>query len=198
MPGNLRLPGRRFIFPGQCDLGVKVMRNEYDLSDVSHGAVELIYRSMNRKLAVLLNWLDALRTPSDFAKFEWFVQKDSAGYTQIELRHLKVWVYFDQRRYWIAQGLDVGYVAAARDVAAVKQKFMRGLATTLLLNLEKHGSIEPVLRQASPEIWMDWRRAVRAANPPLPMPVISESQDIVPGLRAPVPRLELSFYGCPA
>ena len=174
------------------------MRNENSLSDVSRASVELIYRSMNRKLATLLNWLDALRTPSRFARFEWSVQKDAAGYTHIELRHLKVWVYFDQRRYWIAQGLDVGYVAAAKDVDAAKQKFMRGLATTLLLNLEKHGSIEPVLRPAPPEVWMDWRRAVRAARPLLAKHVVSESQDVVPGLRAPVPRLELSFYGCPA
>ena len=174
------------------------MRNEYDLGHVSHGAPELLYRSMNRKLMALLNWLDALRTPSEFAKFEWFVQKDSTGYTHIELRHLKVWVYFDERRYWIAQGLDVGYVAAAKDPDAVKQKFMRGLATTLLLNLEKHGSIEPVLRPAPPEVWIDWRRAVRAVDPPLPRRVVSETDEIVPGLRAPVPRLELSFYGCPA
>lgn len=173
------------------------MRNEYELDDLTNGVLELIYRLMNRKLAALLNWLDALRNPVEFAKFESFVRRDSAGYTHIELRDLKVWVYFDQRRYWIAQGLDVGYVAAARDVDAVRQKFMRGLATTLLLNLEKHGSIEPVLRPAPPEVWMDWRRAVRAATSQSPRRVVSESQDIVPGLRAPVPRLELSFYGCP-
>ncbi len=171
------------------------MRNE---GNALRSVAELIYRPMNRKLAALLNWLDALRTPMEFERFEWFVQKDSAGYTQIELRNLKVWVYFDQRRYWIAQGLDVGYVAAAKDVEAAKQKFVRGLATTLLLNLEKHGTIEHVVRAAPPEIWMDWRRALRAANPPVLKRVVSEHQDIVPGLRAPVPKLELSFYGCPA
>lgn len=167
--------------------------------DALRSVAELIYGPMNRKLAVLLNWLDALRTPMEFERFDWSVQKDSAGYTHIELRNLKVWVYFDQRRYWIAQGLDVGYVAAAKDPEAAKQKFVRGLATTLLLNLEKHGTLEHVVRAAPPEVWMDWRRALRAAvNPPLPKRVVSEHQDIVPGLRAPVPKLELSFYGCPA
>lgn len=166
------------------------MRNEDD--------VLVIYRSMNRKLAVLLNWLDALRTPLEFERFEWSAQKDAAGYTHIELRNLKVWVYFDQRRYWIAQGLDVGYVAAAADVEAAKQKFVRGLATTVLLNLEKHGTLEHFVRAAPPEVWMNWRRALRAANPPLPTRMVSEHPDIVPGLRAPVPKLELSFYGCPA
>src|SRR3954462_12861047 len=123
------------------------MRNEScgsgDLGRIS----ALIYRSMNRRLATVLNWLDALRTPIQFARFEYFVQKDAAGYANIELRHLKVWVYFDQRR-WIAQGLDVGYVASATDVETVKQKFMRGLATTLLLNVEKHGTLEYVVRPA--------------------------------------------------
>lgn len=166
--------------------------------DVLRRGAGVIYRAMNRKLAALLNWLDALRTPMEFARFEWVVQKDSAGYTNIELRNLKVWVYFDERRYWIAQGLDVGYVAAAKDAETVKQKFTRGLATTLLLNLEKHGTIEHVLRPAPPEIWMEWRRAVRAPDPPLPKRVISAHEDVVPGLRAPVPKLELSFYGCQA
>jgi hypothetical protein len=153
---------------------------------------------MNRKLAHVLNWLDALRTRTDFAKFECSVETDSAGYTNIDLRHLKVWVYFDERRYWIAQGLDVGYVAAAKDIEAVKQKFMRGLATTLLLNLQKHGSVESVIRPAPPEVWIEWRRVFRAVNSPGPKRVTSDAQDIVPGLRAPVPRLDLSFYGCPA
>lgn len=175
------------------------MRNERcDRGDVSVRMAGILYGAMNRKLASLLNWLDALRTPVEFAKFEWLVQKDSAGYTSVELRNLKVWVYFDERRYWIAQGLDIGYVAAAKDVEAAKQKFMRGLATTVLLNLEKHGTIENIVRPAPPEVWMAWRRAVRAPDPPLPKRVVSESQDIVPGLRAPVPRLELSFYGCQA
>lgn len=176
------------------------MRNEGRnavLGDVSGGLVELLYRAMNRTLAAVLNWLDALRTRAEFARFEWSIQRDSSGYTHIELRNLKVWVYFDQRRYWIAQGLDVGYVAAAKDVEAVKQKFVRGLATTLLLNLEKHDTIAHVVRPAPPEVWMEWRRAVRAPDPPVPKRVVSGNQDIVPGLRAPVPRLELSFYGCP-
>jgi len=175
------------------------MRNEgCDRGDVSRDGAELLYRAMNRRLASVLNWLDALRTRVEFARFECLVRTNTSGDTDIELRNLKVWLYFDERRYWIAQGLDVGYAAAAKDAEVVKQKFMRGLAVTLLLNLEKHGTVVNVLRPAPPEVWIAWRRAVRSSDPLPPKRVVSGHEEVVPGLRAPVPKLELSFYGCPA
>lgn len=152
---------------------------------------------MNRTLATILNWLDALRTRNEFARFECSVTHGPAGVPTIDIRNLKVWVYHDQRRYWIAQGLDVGYVASAQDIETLKMRFMRGLATTLLVNLDRTGSVDAVLKPAPPEVWLAWRRAVRAPNPPEPKRVVSESTD-VPGLQAPAPRMDLAFYGCPA
>jgi hypothetical protein len=153
---------------------------------------------MNRRLATVLNWLDALRSRNEFAKFECAVSTDLSGQKIVELRNLKVWVYHDQRRYWIAQGLDVGYVASAKDIETLQTRFMRGLATTVLVNLEKSGSVDAVLKPAPPEVWLEWRRAVRASHPPVPKRVVSEPRDVVPGLQAPAPKIDLSLYGCPA
>lgn len=155
---------------------------------------------MNRYLATLLNWLDAtFRTRSlDYQPFSCSVTQLPDGKYSVVMSNLKVWVYYDQRRYWIAQGLDVGYVAAAPSVEEARQKFMRGLATTVLVNMEKKGSLDSVVKPAPPEVWLQWRRAVRAANPPSPERIVSEDRETVPGLQAPAPKLELAFYGGPA
>lgn len=153
---------------------------------------------MNRTLATVLNWLDSLRTRNEFARFEYFVTRDADGAPTVEIRNLKVWVYHDQKRYWIAQGLDIGYVASAQDIDTLQARFMRGLATTLLLNLAKSGSIDAVAKAAPPEVWLEWRRAFRAANPREPKRVTSDAGESFPGLKAPAPKIDLSFYGCPA
>lgn len=68
---------------------------------------------------------------------------------------------------------------------------------TMIVNLERHGSIDAIAKPAPPEVWLAWRRCVRAMNPPPPKQVVSAPPDVVPGLQAPAPKLALSFY-CPA
>lgn len=153
---------------------------------------------MNRTLATVLNFLDALRTRLEYEKFRYSAIRDASGNVNVEIKNLKVWVYFDQHRYFIAQGLDIGYVASARSLDEVTEKFIRGLATTLVINVQKTGTIDGVVVPAPPDIWLKWRRAVRSTRPHEPKHIVSEPPDVVPGLQAPTPKLELSFYGCPA
>lgn len=154
--------------------------------------------NVNRRLASVLNWLDALRTPVRGSRFSCSITRGADQDWSLEINNLKVWVYFDQRQYWIAQGLDIGYVASAKSLEEAETKFIRGLATTLIINLEKTGSIERVARPAPPEVWLAWRRSLRSATSSMtPKHVVSEDADLVPGLHAPVPKLGLEFYGCP-
>jgi hypothetical protein len=153
---------------------------------------------MNRTFATLLNWLDERRTKVDCAKFDYSVVPAVNGGWNVEIRHLKVWLYLDAHRYWIAQGLDIGYAAAAATPEGAQQKFSRGLASTLVLNMEKYGTIEPIVRPAPPEVWLAWRRALRARHSNVPKWVVSEEDCLVPGLIAPKPKMEIAFYGCPA
>ncbi len=153
---------------------------------------------MNRTFATLLNWLDERRTKVDYPKFDYRVAPASDGSWDVEIRHLKVWLYLDEHRYWIAQGLDIGYAASAPTFEDAQKKFSRGLASTLVVNMEKFGTIDPIVRPAPPEVWLAWRRSIRAAQSPLPQRVVTEEDDVVPGLIAPKPRMEISYYGCPA
>jgi hypothetical protein len=153
---------------------------------------------MNRTLATLLNWLDERRAKLDYPEFDCRVARAAHGSWDLEVRHLKVWLYRDARCAWIAQGLDIGYAASAPTLEEAQQKFSRGLASTLVVNMEKFGTIDAVVRPAPPEVWLAWRRSLRAAQPAIPKHVVTEEDDVVPGLIAPKPRMEIAYYGCPA
>ena len=146
----------------------------------------------------MLNWLDDAFTAVNAPKFECLVTGDGQDERSIEIRNLKVWLYQDPSLKWIAQGLDIGYAVSAGDIEEAKEKFVRGLALSIVVNLQKTGTIDSISRPAPPDVWLKWRRAVRHADAAGPKRVVSEEQDVVPGLQAPAPRLDVSFYGCPA
>lgn len=153
---------------------------------------------MNRKLAILLNWLDERRSRIDYPKFECRVRPVGNGRYGVDIRHLKVWLYRDRRQHWIAQGLDIGYAASAIDPEEARTRFARGLATSMVVNLEKFGNVDSVLRPAPPEVWLKWRKAVRGPNRSSPRRVVSEPDEVVSGMIAPTPKLEMAFYGSQA
>jgi hypothetical protein len=153
---------------------------------------------MNRTIATLLNWLDERRTKVEYPKFDYRVTPADDGRWDIEIRHLKVWLYSDERSTWIAQGLDIGYAASAANPEDAQKKFSRGLASTMVVNLEKFGTIAAIVRPAPPEVWLAWRRTLRRTHPATPTRVVTEEDNVVPGLSAPTPRLEISYYGHPA
>ncbi len=54
---------------------------------------------------------------------------------------------------WIAQGVDINYVAGGKTKDEAKKNFVVGLALTLQSNLEEHGSIDHFLKkQPSSEV----------------------------------------------
>ena len=66
-------PTARFRFRDILNRGSELMRND---GDALRSVAELTYRPMNRRLAALLNWLDALRTPLEFERFETTARRD--------------------------------------------------------------------------------------------------------------------------
>ena len=57
--------------------------------------------------------------------------------------------------YWCAQGLEIDYVAQGNSIEEVKEAFESGLTATIHANIERHGTIRPVLTVAPPEVWQE-------------------------------------------
>jgi hypothetical protein len=59
---------------------------------------------------------------------------------------------------------DISYAASAMTFEDAQKKFSRGLSSTLVVNMEKFGTIDPIVRPAPPEVWLAWRRSLRASH----------------------------------
>ena len=56
---------------------------------------------------------------------------------------------------WTAQGVDIDYVACGNSLEDVQDRFERGLAATVDVNLQKFDSIDRLLRFAPEAEWRD-------------------------------------------
>jgi hypothetical protein len=66
---------------------------------------------------------------------------------------------------WVAQGLEIDYVAYGATVNEAKANFENGLAATLQHNMEAFGTIENVLKVAPEDVWSEfWRTAPGSRN----------------------------------
>lgn len=62
-------------------------------------------------------------------------------------------ILFQEDGYWIAQGLEVDYLAYAPELEDAKRSFENGLACTIEENLRRFNTIEKMLRPAPVEAW---------------------------------------------
>ncbi len=53
---------------------------------------------------------------------------------------------------WFAQGVEIDYFACGSSFEDVQRRFEAGLAATIDVHLNKHGSIENILKWAPPEV----------------------------------------------
>lgn len=58
-------------------------------------------------------------------------------------------------KYWIAQCLEIDYIAQGNSVADAKLQFENGLEATIQQHLRIFGNIQGMLVPAPPEVWKD-------------------------------------------
>ncbi len=56
---------------------------------------------------------------------------------------------------WYAHGLEVDYTAQGSSFDDAKRNFETGFLSTIHANIQKHGSIAPLLVPAPPELWKE-------------------------------------------
>lgn len=118
---------------------------------------------MTRTIARLLLWLDQRIRPLECPVMRHSVLRNPDGQFDVEIQDLKVWV-FRRGDFWIAHGLDIDYVAAGESLDQAKMNFEAGLGGTILINLERFGHLDQVLRPAPPEVHLSWRRWMHRRN----------------------------------
>ena len=67
--------------------------------------------------------------------------------------------------HWIAQGLDIDYLAQGKSLDDAKTQFEEGLMATIHEHLKVHGNIEKVLVPAPIEVWKEFFHASTNTNP---------------------------------
>ena len=77
-----------------------------------------------------------------------------AGDHIVGIGHLRV-LLVSEDDHWHAQGLEIDYMAQGSSIDEAKANFETGFLVTIEENLRVHGSIEPLLKVAPPEVWKD-------------------------------------------
>lgn len=122
---------------------------------------------------------------------------NSDGTHDVEIA-IRVWVYEhgpEHDRAWVAQGLDINYVASGSSPEDAMERFAKGFIATVAANLEEFDSIEEFAKPAPPEIFQAFFSTQKAAasRRPLTMPTAERT--------VPLPR-SLEFFrsdsACPA
>lgn len=72
----------------------------------------------------------------------------------VGIGHLRV-LLVAEGEHWHAQGLEIDYMAQGSTIDEAKVNFETGFLVTIEENLRVHGSIEPLLNVAPPEVWKD-------------------------------------------
>jgi len=72
----------------------------------------------------------------------------------VGIGNLRVAIYHDDK-YWVAQGLELDYVAQGVSLEDVRKQFEDGLAATIQQHLTMFGNILGMLVQAPREVWAE-------------------------------------------
>lgn len=119
--------------------------------------------------------------------------KEDDGSYDIQLA-IRCLIYLDDAsKQWIAQGLDLDYVASAPSREDAMQEFQEGLVATIKSYLDEFGSIDAFVRPAPEHIWKDFY-AELLKQEPVEDKVLS--RNISNGMRARVGG-GLSFFSPP-
>ncbi len=78
--------------------------------------------------------------------------------------HLKVFIT-TEGGHWVAQGLDIDYLAQGKSIEDVKTQFEDGLTATIHEHLKIYGSIEKVLVPAPADVWKEFFHNSTKPNP---------------------------------
>jgi hypothetical protein len=81
-----------------------------------------------------------------------FEMKHKDGTGVVGIGNLNV-VLLKEDGVWFAQGLEIDYLVQGATMAEVKANFVKGLCDTLHQNVQKNGTIKPVLKLAPKEVW---------------------------------------------
>lgn len=84
---------------------------------------------------------------------------DDTGDQHLEISGLKIWIH-RSGKYWVAQGLDIAYVAAGNSIADAKSLFLVGLNATLIDHMRFYHSVDRIIRPAPIEVWWGWQKDV--------------------------------------
>ena len=69
------------------------------------------------------------------------------GYHVVDIKKISVAIY-QKKKHWIAQGVEIDYIAQGSSVDDVKRAFESGLEATINQHLKIHGDIEHLLKFA--------------------------------------------------
>jgi len=101
---------------------------------------------------------------------------NSDGSHDVEIA-MRVWVYehgSDNDKLWVAQGLDINYVASGSSPEDAMERFAKGFMETVAANLEEFNSIEEFAKPAPPEVFQAFFsgfQTVASSRRPLRVPV---------------------------
>jgi len=76
---------------------------------------------------------------------------------------IRVWVY-EQGGAWVAQGLDVNYVAAGESAEDAAERFAKGFMETVAAYLQEFNSIEEFVKPAPREVFQAFLNTQKAAS----------------------------------
>lgn len=76
---------------------------------------------------------------------------------------LRVWLFAENDMY-VAQGIDIDYVASGFTLEQARRNFAEGLIKTVELNLEEFGSLKHFVKAAPPQIIQQYYAAVAAQH----------------------------------
>lgn len=88
---------------------------------------------------------------------------------------------------WVAQGLEVDYVALGHTVAEAEKHFEDGLAATVGEHLRIHGNLDHLLAPAPPEVWRSFLRNAHRYSP--------IGFRALPGRSGALPFGSIAYYG---
>jgi len=76
---------------------------------------------------------------------------------------IRVWL-FEDGRHFIAQGLDVDYVACGESREQAEQHFAEGFLATVEAHFEEFGTLDHFIKPAPPEVFAQFSKTVRASR----------------------------------
>lgn len=61
---------------------------------------------------------------------------------------------------WVAEGLDIYFVAQGSSLEEAKANFIHGLVETIRINVQRFGTWREIVRPAPAELWREFHEAI--------------------------------------